>query len=67
VGLSLVLCVIGVKMLLGAVDVDIPTSISLAVVASIILTSIVFSVIVMRRDQSASRKSGKQDGEAESP
>jgi tellurite resistance protein TerC len=67
VGLSLVLCVIGVKMLLGAVDVDIPTSISLAVVASIILTSIVFSVIVMRRDQSASRKSGKHDAEAESP
>ena len=67
VGLSLVLCVIGVKMLLGAVDVDIPTTISLAVVASIILTSIVFSVIVTRREQAAARRAGKNDDEAESP
>ncbi len=67
VGLSLVLCVIGVKMLLGAWDVDIPTTTSLAVVASIILTSIVFSVIVMRREQAAARKAGKNDAEAESP
>src|SRR5207244_13597043 len=67
VGLSLVLCVIGVKMLLGAVDVDIPTTISLAVVASIILTSIVFSVIVTRRDQSASGNSGKHDCDGKSP
>ena len=67
VGLSLVLCVIGVKMLLGAWDVDIPITTSLAVVASIILTSIVFSVIVMRRDQAASRNAGKQNDEAESP
>jgi len=65
VGLSLVLCVIGVKMLFGAVDVDIPTSISLAVVASIILTSIVFSVIATRREQAG--KTDKQDAEAESP
>ena len=49
VGLSLVLGVIGVKMLLGAWDVDIPTTTSLAVVASIILTSIVFSVIKGRK------------------
>src|SRR5206468_12592021 len=67
VGLSLVLCVIGVKMLLGAWDVDIPTTTSLAVVGSIILTSIVFSVIVMRREQAAARKAGKHDDEAESP
>ena len=67
VGLSLVLGVIGVKMLLGAWDVDIPTTISLAVVASIILTSIVFSVIVMRREQAAAKKAGKNDAEAESP
>jgi len=67
VGLSLVLCVIGVKMLLGAWDVDIPTTTSLAVVASIILTSIVFSVIVRRREQAAARKAGKDDDEAESP
>jgi len=67
VGLSLVLGVIGVKMLLGAWDVDIPTTTSLAVVASIILTSIVFSVIVMRREQAAAKKAGKNDAEAESP
>ena len=67
VGLSLVLCVIGVKMLLGAWDVDIPTTISLAVVASIILTSIVFSVIVTRREQATRRKAGRDDDEAESP
>ena len=67
VGLSLVLGVIGVKMLLGAWDVDIPTTTSLAVVASIILTSIVFSVIVMRREQAAARKPGKNHAEAESP
>ena len=67
VGLSLVLGVIGMKMLLGAWDVDIPTTISLAVVASIILTSIVFSVIVMRREEAAARKAGKNDAEAESP
>ena len=67
VGLSLVLCVIGVKMLLGAWDVDIPTTISLAVVASIILTSIVFSVIVTRREQATGRKAGKDEDEAESP
>ena len=66
VGLSLVLCVIGVKMLLGAWDIDIPTTTSLAVVASIILTSIVFSVIVRRREQAAARKAGKDDDEAES-
>ena len=67
VGLSLVLCVIGVKMLLGAWDVDIPTTTSLAVVASIILTSIVFSVIVTRREQATRRKAGRDDDEAESP
>jgi tellurite resistance protein TerC len=65
VGLSLVLGVIGVKMMLGAWDIDIPTTTSLAVVASIILTSIVFSVVVARREQA--KKSGKHDEEAESP
>ncbi len=67
VGLSLVLCVIGVKMLIGALDVDIPTTISLAVVASIILTSIVFSVIVTQRDHAAARKGKTHSDEAESP
>jgi len=66
VGLSLVLCFIGTKMLLGAWDIDLPITISLAVVASIILTSIVFSVIVARREQSAVRKT-KDDSEPDSP
>jgi tellurite resistance protein TerC len=55
VGLSLVLCFIGTKMLLGAWDIDLPTSMSLAVVTSIILTSIVFSVMVARREPSEVR------------
>ena len=68
VGLSLVLCFIGGKMLLGAWDIDIATTTSLAVVASIILTSIVFSVFVARREQSQS-PGGKVNGpsEPESP
>ena len=65
IGLSIVLCCIGVKMLLGAWDIDIPTTISLAVVASIILTSIVFSIIVARREQAAGKK--PESSEAESP
>src|SRR5438876_1808643 len=56
VGLSLVLCFIGGKMLLGAWDIDIATTTSLAVVASILLTSIVFSVIVTRREQATRRR-----------
>jgi tellurite resistance protein TerC len=51
VGLSLVLCFIGAKMLLGAWDIDIPITISLTVVASIILTSIAFSILVARREK----------------
>ena len=56
IGLSIVLCFIGAKMLLGAWDIDIATTTSLSVVASIILTSIVFSVIVARREQALNRK-----------
>jgi len=68
VGLSLVLCFIGGKMLLGAWDIDIATTTSLGVVASIILTSIVFSVFVARREQSQ-LPGGKVNGpsEPESP
>jgi tellurite resistance protein TerC len=68
VGLSLVLCLIGAKMLLGAWDIEIATTTSLAVVASIILTSIIFSVIAARREQFQSG-AGKNNGpsEAESP
>ena len=79
IGLSVVLVFIGVKMLLdphahegtGAASkkfwfqVEIEPHISLTVVVSIILTSIVFSVIVARREQAG--KAGKNDGEAESP
>lgn len=56
VGLSLVLCFIGGKMVLGALDIDIPVSISLAVVASVILTSIAFSIMVARREKGADPK-----------
>src|SRR5438876_11700106 len=51
VGLSLVLVFIGVKMLIGAWDIDIPVTISLTVVASIILTSIAFSILVARGEK----------------
>src|SRR5256885_1244082 len=49
-GKDIVLCFIGSKMLLGAWDIDLPTTVSLAVVISIILTSIVFSLMVARRE-----------------
>jgi tellurite resistance protein TerC len=81
IGLSVVLVFIGVKMLLdphaheatnGALQkfwfqIEIEPNISLTVVVSIILTSIVFSVIVARREQAAKRKTGKDGDEAESP
>ena len=80
IGLSVVLVFIGVKMLLdphahdepGAASkklwfqVELEPQISLAVVVSIILTSIVFSVIVARRAEATTKKDGK-DSEAESP
>ena len=80
IGLSVVLVFIGVKMLLdphaheetGAAakkfwfQVEIEPHISLTIVVSIILTSIVFSVIVSRREQAAVKKDGN-DSEAESP
>jgi TerC family integral membrane protein len=64
VGLSLVLCFIGTKMVMGAWEIDIPTTTSLVVVTSIILTSIVFSNIVARREQAAAKA---LDSEVESP
>jgi tellurite resistance protein TerC len=81
IGLSVVLVFIGVKMLLDPhahegtaaapkqfwFQVEIEPHISLSVVVSIILTSIVFSVIVARREQAGARKAGKNDAEAESP
>jgi len=38
-------------MLIGAWDIDIPVTISLTVVASIILTSIAFSILVARGEK----------------
>src|SRR6185369_8538755 len=81
IGLSVVLVFIGVKMLLdphareGTSDasskfwfqIEIEPQISLAVVLSIILTSIVFSVIVARRHHASAIKGGKNGAEAESP
>jgi len=62
VGLSLVLAFIGVKMLLAPhgpeekwFQIRIDTNVSLLIVASIILTSIVFSVVVTQRE----KRSGK--------
>lgn len=49
IGLSVVLIFIGAKMLL-AIKVVIPTRISLIIVASIILTSVVFSILIGRRE-----------------
>lgn len=50
VGLSLVLCFIGAKMLAEAwIDVD--TKLSLMIVATIIITSILMSIIAARRDK----------------
>ena len=80
IGLSVVLVFIGVKMLLDPrahegtsaapnkfwFQIEIEPHISLTVVVSIILTSIVFSVIVARRDQAAAKKDGN-DSEADSP
>ncbi len=54
IGLSVVLVFIGAKMLL-AIKFHIPTQISLIVVASIILTSVVFSILIRRREQHAAR------------
>ncbi len=63
VGLSFVLVFIGVKMLLDPHDhepkwfqTDIPTGVSLGVVAGIILTSITLSVMATKREQEAGRK-----------
>jgi tellurite resistance protein TerC len=53
VGLSLVLCFIGVKMLIGAFDIHINTKLSLVIVASIIGTSILMSLIASKREARA--------------
>jgi len=50
VGLSLVLCFIGLKMLLGMFKMHINTKLSLIIVASIIGTSILMSLIAAQRE-----------------
>jgi len=80
VGLSIVLAFIGVKMLLDPhlkeqehgvrearwFQIEIDPNVSLAVVASIILTSMIFSLIVARRGHPAARKA-EDDSEPDSP
>src|SRR6266478_733984 len=71
VGLSLVLVFIGVKMLIDPHDrpnpywfqIDIPTSISLLVVAGIILTSIIASVAAAKREKRNREKEKPKDND----
>ena len=74
VGLSLVLAFIGVKMLLAPhgpeekwFQVKIDTNVSLLIVASIILTSIVFSVVVTQREKRSGKQPPDQDKSAGKP
>ena len=67
IGLPLVLVFIGVEMLLDPHDrpprwfqVDIPTSISLLVVAGILLTSIVLSIITAAREKHRDKEKDKE-------
>jgi tellurite resistance protein TerC len=50
-GLSLVLVFIGTKMLLGYFEIDISTALSLAVVASLILVSMLVSVLLAKQEE----------------
>lgn len=56
IGLSVVLCFIGIKMLVAA-WFHIPTLVSLAVVAGIILASVLASMVAVRLDARGSRSS----------
>ena len=51
IGLSLVLGFVGIKMIIAAIDIEIPIAISLGVIALILTVSIVASIIVNRRDE----------------
>jgi tellurite resistance protein TerC len=59
VGLSLVLCFIGLKMLVGAFNIHIQTKLSLIIVASIIGTSILMSLMASQREARAEQRKGK--------
>ena len=50
IGLSLVLGFVGVKMIISALDIKIPIAISLGVIAVILFTSIIASVLATRRE-----------------
>lgn len=54
IGLSVVLCVIGLKMLLGHF-IEIPTALSLGLVLGIIGLSVVFSIVAARREEHADK------------
>lgn len=60
IGLSIVLCFIGLKMV-AAKWIHLPTHVSLMIVATIILTSILFSVIAAQREARAARRTSKID------
>jgi len=74
-GLSLVLVFIGIKMLLDPHDrepplwfqIEIPISISLAVVAAIIRISIIFSVIAAYRENKAALGKESKGAEGQVP
>jgi len=66
VGLSLVLSFIGCKMLIRVWHIEISTPMSLAIVAAVVLTSVVFSIVVGRRDAGLGPGKGGPP-EAESP
>jgi tellurite resistance protein TerC len=59
VGLSLVLCFIGLKMLLGMFEIHIHTKLSLIIVASIIGTSILMSLIASKRETRSEQRRQK--------
>jgi tellurite resistance protein TerC len=63
-GLSLVLVFIGGRMLAHYFEVDIPTSVSLVVVAALILLSILVSVALSKRDQPEAHPVPDDDREA---
>jgi tellurite resistance protein TerC len=50
-GLSFVLGFVGVKMLVGAVGIEIPIFVSLGVIAATLVIAIGLSIIVQRREE----------------
>lgn len=57
IGLSIVLCVIGLKMLLGHF-IEIPTALSLGLVLGIIGLSVALSIVATRREERADKAKG---------